>query len=148
MNENAIGKEVVDSAVQVHRELGPGLLETVYEVVLAKGAGKAGIEGRAPGAGSHYGDLRFEEVFRADLIVEGSVILELKSVEQLSKVHAKQVFTYLKLKGVKLGYVLNFGANLMKDGIERVVNGLPEENLGVLASWRETQAPLERGDSR
>jgi len=71
--------------------------------------------------------------FRADIIVEGKVILELKSVEQLSKVHAKQVFTYLKLRGLKLGFVLNFGANLMKDGIERVVNGLPEENLGVLA---------------
>jgi len=69
--------------------------------------------------------------FRADIIVEGKMILELKSVEQLSKVHAKQVFTYLKLRGLKLGFVLNFGANLMKDGIERVVNGLLEENLGV-----------------
>ena len=73
------------------------------------------------------------------------MILELKSVEQLSKVHAKQVFTYLKLRGLKLGFVLNFGANLMKDGIERVVNGLPEENLGVLASLRETKAQVEPG---
>ncbi len=60
-------------------------------------------------------------------------------MEQLSKVHSKQVFTYLKLKGLKLGFLLNFGSRLMKEGIERVVNGLPEENLGVLASWRETQ---------
>ena len=74
-------------------------------------------------------------------------MLELKSVEQLSKVHAKQLFTYLKLKGLKLGFVLNFGANLMKDGIERVVNGLQEENLGVLASLRETKAPVEPGAS-
>jgi len=78
-----------------------------------------------------YSGIRFEEGFRADLIVEGKVILELKCVEELSKVHAKQLFRYLKLKGLKLGFVLNFGANLMKDGLERVVNGLPEENLGV-----------------
>ena len=134
MNENGIGKEVVDAAVQVHRELGPGLLETVYEVVLAKELERRRlrVERQVP-VPILYGGLRFEEGFRADIIVEGKVILELKSVEQLSKVHAKQVFTYLKLRGLKLGFVLNFGANLMKDGIERVVNGLPEENLGVLA---------------
>lgn len=73
------------------------------------------------------------------------MILELKLVEQLSKVHAKQVFTYLKLKGLRLGFLLNFGSNLMKDGIERVVNGLPEENLCVLASLRETQPGFEPG---
>jgi len=78
-----------------------------------------------------YSGIRFEEGFRADLIVEGKVILELKCVEELSKVPAKQLFTYLKLKGLKLGFVLNFGADLMKNGLERVVNGLPEENLGV-----------------
>ena len=79
----------------------------------------------------------------ADIIVEGKVILELKSVEQLSKVHAKQIFTYLKLRGLKLGFLLNFGANLMKDGVERVVNGFPEENLGVFASLRETKAQVK-----
>ena len=137
MNENAIGKEVVDAAVKVHRELGPGLLETVYEVVLARELERRGlrVERQTP-VPITYGGMRFEEGFRADIIVEGKVILELKSVEQPSKVHAKQVFTYLKLKGLKLGFVLNFGSNLMKDGIERVVNGL-EENLGVLASLGE-----------
>jgi hypothetical protein len=94
-----------------------------------------------------YEGLRFEEGFRADIIVEGKVILELKSVEQIGKVHAKQVFTYLKLTGQKLGFVLNFGANLMKDGIERVVNGLSEENLGVFASLRETKVSSEPGGS-
>ena len=134
MNENGIGKEVVDAAVQVHRELGPGLLETVYEVVLAKELERRRLRVERPvPVPILYGGLCFKEGFRADIIVEGKVILELKSVEQLSKVHAKQVFTYLKLRGLKLGFVLNFGANLMKDGIERVVNGLPEENLGVLA---------------
>jgi len=92
-----------------------------------------------------YEGLRFEEGFRADIIVEGKVILELKSVEQIGKVHAKQVVTYLKLTGQKLGFVLNFGAKLMKDGIERVVNGLSEENLGVFASLRETKVSSESG---
>ena len=146
MIENVIGKEVVDAAVQVHRELGPGLLESVYEVVLARELESRGlrVERQVP-VSIHYRGLRFEEGFRADIIVEGKVILELKSVEQLSKVHAKQVFTYLKLKGLELGYLLNFGANLMKDGIERIVNGLSEENLGVLASWRERQIQVEPG---
>src|SRR3974390_993944 len=133
MKENVIGKEVVDAAVKVHRELGPGLLETVYEVVLSKELRSRGlrVERRVPVCIT-YGGLRFEEGFRADIIVEGKVILELKSTEQLSKVHPKQVLTYLKLKGLKLGFVLNFGSNLMKDGIERVVNGLSEETLASL----------------
>ena len=75
------------------------------------------------------------------------MILELKSVEQLTKVHAKQVFTYLKLKGLRLGYLLNFGANLMKDGIDRIVNGLSEEDLGVFATLRERQIQVEPGGS-
>ena len=127
MNENLIGKEVVDAAVKVHRELGPGLLEAVYEVVLARELERRGlrVERQVP-VPIVYGAWRFEEGFRADIIVEGKVILELKSVEQLSRVHAKQVFTYLKLKGLKLGFLLNFGSNLMKDGIDRIVNGLPE----------------------
>jgi len=145
MNENEIGKAVVDAAVRVHRELGPGLLEAVYEVVLARELERRGLRvERQAAVPIVYGGMRFEEAFRADLIVEGKVILELKSVEQHSKVHAKQVFTYLKLKGLKLGFVLNFGANLMKDGIERVVNGLPEEGLGVLASLRAHQTHGEQ----
>jgi len=148
MNENLIGKEVVDAAVQVHRELGPGLLESVYEVVLAKELENRGlrVERQVP-VPIHYRGLRFEEGFRADIIVEGKVILELKSVEQLTKVHTKQVFTYLKLKGLRLGYLLNFGANLVKDGIDRIVNGLSEKNLGVLASLRERQIQVEPGGS-
>jgi GxxExxY protein len=143
LDENAIGKIVVDAAVQVHRELGPGLLETVYEVVLARELEHRGlrVERQVP-VPVVYRGLRFEEGFRADIVVEGKVILELKSVEQLSKVHGKQVFTYLKLKGLKVGFLLNFGANLMKDGIERIVNGLFEEDLGVLASWRDQPVQL------
>jgi len=146
MNENAIGKTVIDAAVKVHRELGPGLLETVYEVVLAKELESRGlhVERQVP-VPIVYAGMRFEEGFRADMIVEGKVILELKSVEQLSKVHPKQLFTYLKLTGLKLGFLLNFGGSLMKDGIERVVNGLPEDELGVSASLRETQPGIESG---
>jgi GxxExxY protein len=148
MTENEIGKVVVDAALKVHRELGPGLLETVYEVVLARELERRGlrVERQVP-VPIVYERLRFEEGFRADNIVEGKVILELKSVEQIGKVHAKQVFTYLKLTGLKLGFVLNCGANLMKNGIERVVKGLSEQNLGVLASWRETKITSEPSGS-
>jgi GxxExxY protein len=80
-----------------------------------------------------YEGMKFDEGFRADIIVEGKVILELKSVEQMSKVHHKQLFTYLKLKELKLGYLLNFGASLMKDGIKRMINGLERtRTLGSL----------------
>lgn len=127
MDENEIGKIVVDAAVQVHRELGPGLLETVYEVVLAKELEQRGLKiARQVPVPVVYRGIRFDEGFRADIIVEGMVILELKSVEQIAKVHTKQVLTYLRLTGLRLGFLLNFGAALMKDGIERVVNGLPE----------------------
>jgi GxxExxY protein len=144
MHENVIGKQVVDAAVQVHRELGPGLLEAVYEVVLARELEHHGprVERQVP-VPILYRGLRFEEGFRADLIVEGKVILELKSVEQLSKVHAKQVFTYLKLKGLKLGFLLNFGASLMKDGIQRIANGVSDEDLRTSASGRETSIQAE-----
>jgi len=132
--ENAIGKEIVDAAIKVHRELGPGLMETVYEVVLARELEKRGfqVERQVP-VPIVYCGLRFEEGFRADLIVASKVLIELKSIEQLSKMHSKQVFTYLKLRGLKLGFLLNFGSNLMRDGIRRIVNGLedeaPEANL-------------------
>jgi GxxExxY protein len=129
MHENAIGKQVVDAAVHLHKELGPGLLETVYQVLLARELERRGhtVE-REVSVPIIYAGMRFEQGFRADIIVDGKVLLELKSLEQLSKVHAKQVYTYLKLTGLKLGFLLNFGANLMKDGIERIVNGLQEED--------------------
>ena len=135
MHENAIGRQIVDAAVRVHRELGPGLLEAVYQVVLARELERRGLRvDRQVPVPIRYGDLRFEEGFRADLFVEGRVPVELKSVEQLNKVHAKQVYTYLKLTGLRLGFLLNFGAALMKDGIERIVNNQPEENRDGLAS--------------
>lgn len=135
MDENGIGRIVVDAAVRVHRELGPGLLESVYEAVLAKELEERGlrVERQVP-VPIVYRGLRFDEGFRADIIVDGKVVLELKAVEQTQRVHSKQVFTYLKLKGLRLGFLLNFGSSLMKDGIERIVNGLPDsEDLCVFA---------------
>jgi GxxExxY protein len=128
VTENEIGKIVVDAAITVHRALGPGLLETVYEVALAHELTKRGlhVERQRPMA-VEYDGLEFEEGFRADIVVECKVILELKSVSQLSASHRKQIQTYLRLTKMRLGFLLNFGAALMRDGIVRAVNGLPDE---------------------
>ncbi|MBM3967235.1 MAG: GxxExxY protein [Planctomycetes bacterium] len=127
MTENEIAKLVVDAAIKVHSKLGPGLLESVYEVVLAKELERRGlIIMRQVSVPIQYEDLSFDEGFRADILVEGKVILELKSVEQLAKVHQKQLFTYLKLADKRLGLLLNFGADLMKEGIKRIANGMEE----------------------
>ena len=127
MNENEIAKLVVDAAVKIHSKLGPGLLESVYETVLAKELGRRGLTVmRQVPVPIQYEDLNFDEGFRADIIVEGKVILELKSVEQLAKVHHKQLFTYLKLADMRLGLLLNFGAELMKEGIKRIANGMQD----------------------
>jgi GxxExxY protein len=127
MTENEIGTMVIESAIAVHQELGPGLLETVYEVVLARELQDRGLQvERQVSVPIEYKGIRFDEGFRADIILDGSVILELKSVERVSAAHKKQVQTYLRLTGCKLGYLLNFGEALMKSGITRCVNGLEE----------------------
>ena len=118
---------IIDAVIQVHRSLGPGLFEPVYEVVLAHELGKRGLNvSRQVQISIEYDGLTFDEGFRADIIVEGKVILELKSVEILSASHRKQIQTYLRLTGLKLGFLFNFGVALMKDGIVRAVNGLEE----------------------
>ena len=128
MTENEIGKIVVDAAVSVHRDLGPGLLETVYEVVLAHVLKQRGLDvERQVSIPIEYCGIRFDEGFRADIIIEGKVILEIKSVERVNNAHKKQLLTYLRLTGLKLGYLLNFGEALMKDGITRTVNKLDEK---------------------
>ena len=125
MTENEIGRIVVDSAIQLHREIGPGLLESVYEVLLAHELESRGLVlSRQVSIPITYKGIQFNEGFRADIIIEGKVILELKSVESAQKVHKKQVLTYLKLTNMKLGYLLNFGEALMVDGVTRVVNDL------------------------
>ena len=127
MTENEIAKIVVDAAFHVHTKLGPGLLESVYEVVLAAQLRKRGlqVERQVP-VPIQFEELTFDEGFRADIIVEDKVILELKSVEQTAPVHRKQVLTYLRLSDKRLGLLINFGAALLKDGVTRLVNGLAE----------------------
>jgi GxxExxY protein len=127
MTENEIGTVVIESVIAVHRELGPGLLETVYEIVLVRELQERGlkVERQVP-VPIEYKGIRFDEGFRADIVVDGKVILELKSVERVMPAHKKQVQTYLRLTGRKLGYLLNFGDALMKSGITRCVNGLEE----------------------
>ena len=127
MTENEIGKDVVDAAITVHRALGPGLLETVYECVFAHELSERGLRlKRQVAIPIHYQGLRFDEGFKVDIVVEDKVILELKSVEKVIPAHKKQIQTYLRLTGLKLGFLLNFGEALMKDGITRAVNGLEE----------------------
>lgn len=115
---------VVDCAFKLHQDLGPGLLESVYEVVLAKLLQERGltVERQKP-VPIHYAGCTFEEGFRADLIVDGLVLVELKSVENLAAVHAKQVLTYLRLMKLPLGLLINFGAASFKDGCQRILNG-------------------------
>jgi len=125
MNENEVAREIVDAAYQIHRKLGPGLLESVYETVLAFELGKRGLDvQRQVPVPIVYESISFTEGYRADLIVENKVIVELKSVETVVPVHKKQLLTYLRLADKRLGLLINFGSELIRDGISRVVNGL------------------------
>jgi len=127
MTEDEIGKQIVDAAVQLHQGLGPGLLETVYEVILAHELRRRGLQvERQVAVPVEYQALRFDEGFRADLVVENKVIIELKCVERLNNAHKKQLLTYLRLTDRRLGYLLNFAEDLMKNGIIRIVNRLEE----------------------
>lgn len=124
MNENEIAKKILDAAFLVHTKLGPGLLESVYEVILAHELRKAGffVERQRPMPITYDGIL-FEEGYRADLLVESKVIVELKSVAAISAAHGKQVLTQLRLSELKLGLLINFGETHLKNGIKRVING-------------------------
>jgi len=128
MSENEIAKKVLDAAFVVHTKLGSGLLESVYEVVLAHELRKAGIlvERQKPMPITYDGIL-FEEGYRTDLLVASKVIVELKSVASLSSVHPKQVLTQLRLSGLKLGLLINFGEAHLKNGIKRIINGQLDE---------------------
>ncbi len=130
VKENDLSKIILEAAFHVHTRLGPGLLESVYEVILAYELRKRGLEvERQRSIQIRYDNVLFEEGFRADLVVEDCVIVELKSVAALVPVHAKQVLTQLRLSGRKLGLLINFGEIHLKNGIKRVVNGLPEDPI-------------------
>src|SRR5947209_4080433 len=131
MTENAIAKEIVDAAFRIHTTLGPGLLESVYDVVLAYELDRRGLHtARQQTIPVVYENLRIDAGFRADMIVEDKVIVEVKSVELLAPVHKKQLLTYLRLADKRLGLLINFQVALIKDGITRIVNGLEDDSHG------------------
>ncbi|MBL9165058.1 MAG: GxxExxY protein [Planctomycetaceae bacterium] len=127
MDENPISQQIVDAAYQIHQTLGPGLLESVYEVVLAYELRKRGlkVERQLP-VQIVYDGICFEEGYRLDLLVEGKVIVEIKSIETFTPVHKKQLLTYLRLLDKRLGLLINFNEELIRNGISRVVNGLED----------------------
>jgi GxxExxY protein len=128
MTYNEISALILEAAIDIHRRLGPGLLESVYQTILAHELTKRGlnVQKEVP-VPLVWDNLRFELGFRADLIVNNLIIVELKSIEALAAVHAKQVLTYLRISGKKLGLLINFGEETLKDGIRRVINGNLEE---------------------
>jgi len=125
MHENELSGIIVDKCLHVHKILGPGLMESVYEEVLSYELGKSKLEcKRQVAMPVQYEKIRLYAGFKADIIVEDRVIIELKSIENILPVHKKQLLTYLKLSGMKLGLLINFNVALIKNGITRIVNGL------------------------
>jgi GxxExxY protein len=125
MTENELSKIIVDVAYQIHTKLGPGLLESVYEEIMFFELQNRGLKvERQKGIPVIWETLKMELGFRADLIIENKIIIELKSVELIAPVHPKQLLTYLKLTGIKLGLLINFNESLIKNGITRIVNNL------------------------
>ena len=125
MREDEIAKIIVDKCIKIHSILGPGLLESVYEEILLHELKKSGLNCKKQvQVPVKYDNISFEQGFRIDILVDDKVIIELKSVEKVLPVHKKQLLTYLKITGMKLGLLINFNENLVKDGITRIVNNL------------------------
>ena len=125
LTENEISKIAVDICFKIHQQYGPGLFESVYEEIFCYEWSKTGIPFvRQMGVPLIHEQIKMDIGFRADIIINNKVILELKSIEALAPVHFKQLLTYLKLSDIKLGLLINFNVNLIKDGIHRIVNKL------------------------
>lgn len=126
--ENEIARDIVDTAYQVHVNMGPGLLESIYEAVLSHELAERGhVVQRQAWLPIVYKGMYFEEGFRADLVIDDAVIVELKSVERLERAHSKQLLTYLRLASKRLGLLINFGDAYFKGAVKRVVDRLPEQ---------------------
>ena len=124
MNENEISKIVVEKALKIHKPLGPGLFESVYHGALVYELRKSGLEVESEkDIPVKYEDIIFDKGFRADIVVNQKLIIEIKSVKKLEDVHFKQLLTYLKLTNYKLGLLINFNEPLLKDGLKRIING-------------------------
>lgn len=127
MNENDLSYEIVGVALKLHKNIGPGLLESAYENALAYDLREMGLKVKQQGPMPFiYKKMRMDVGYRIDLLIENSLIIEVKSIEVLAPVHYAQLLTYLKLSQIKLGLLMNFNCKLLKDGIHRVVNNLPE----------------------
>lgn len=127
MNENELSGIVIGAAIEVHKKLGPGLLESAYEACLRRELAQRGLEVKQQvGLPLIYKDVVCDIGYRVDLLVENKVIIEIKSVECLTDVHFAQVLTYLKLRGCKLGLLINFNVARLKDGLKRIVNHLDQ----------------------
>jgi len=127
MTENEIAAQVVDAALKIHRTLGPGLLESVYQTTLSYELQKRGLRvAQQVALPVYYDSIKLNVGFRVDVLVADKVIIEIKSVESLAPVHRKQVETYLRLMDLRLALLINFNVELIKDGIQRVVNRLAE----------------------
>ncbi len=125
MTENELSRVFLDLAFKIHKNLGPGLFESVYENIVCYELEKNNIPyERQTGINIHYDDKIFDNAFRADIILDKKVIIELKSVDAIEDIHRKQLLTYLKLSGLKLGLLVNFNEKLLKSGIVRIVNEL------------------------
>jgi GxxExxY protein len=128
MKENEIAARIVDASYHLHTGLGPGIFETVYEVSLAHEMRKHGyLVERQVTVPITWDGIKFDEGFRADLIIDNCVLVEVKSIAALDPVHSKQVLTYLRLMDIRLGLLINFGEHLIKHGIKRIANGMPDE---------------------
>ena len=125
MDENYLSNKIIGIAIQLHKQLGPGLLESAYENALAYDLKEIGLEIKQQVSMPFvYKEIKLDIGYRLDLLIENKVILEIKSVESLAPVHYAQLLTYLKLSNLKLGLLINFNTKLLKDGIHRVVNNL------------------------
>ena len=135
---------VIDEAMRLHRELGPGLLESVYETILEKMLIKRGLAvERQKRVVFEYAGMTFDDGLRIDLLVEGCVVVELKSVEELAPVHGKQVLTYLKLMKLPVGLLINFGGATLKEGLRRIVNDFPSQSSALPVNLRASASPRE-----
>lgn len=133
MELDAITGVVIEEAIRIHRELGPGLLESVYEVVLARALARRGLRvERQRVVQFEYDGMLFVEGLRVDLLVEDCVVVELKSIEKLAPVHAKQTLTYIRLMKLEVGLLINFGGETLKEGLKRIVNKLSAQQSSVL----------------
>ncbi len=124
MTENEISSKIIGASIEVHKQLDPGLLESTYEICLIQELKEAGLEfNQQVALPVIYKDVRLDAGYRIDLIVENKVIVELKSVDALADIHVDQILTYLKLKDIKLGLLINFNSVRLVDGVKRIING-------------------------